>query len=406
MTLSFLKYLNGHVIIRIDGPMPEKFINLCITEGILLWNIKSDESSMYAYLQLADFLRIRALVRKTRNHIKVVGCHGFPFVAKRVKRRKMIALGALLFFITLNFLTAHIWFVDVKGIKTIPLERVTDIARQHGLSSGNIKDKERLQEIENRLMLEIPEIAWVGINYTGTRAVIEIVEKTMPQQEDKAPADIVAAKDAVITEIIVLNGQPKVKKDDTVKAGDVLIRGIVPPPEEKEEGIVSSVEKDHTIQLTKAKGIVKGRVWYESYGEAAMTEDLYTRTGQKDIGVYLRIGDAQFIVREPHPGQYSSFEEQTIYKKLPRWRNSGFAVESTIKVYHELQVSHREYTFEEARDRAKSKALSAMQSVIPESAQILSRDISVINIPDTAIVRVKVSVEAIEDIGQDVNTLQ
>lgn len=402
MTLNVLNYVRGHVVIRISGPMPERFINLCTAEGIFLWGIKSEECFLYAHLRLRDFFRIRALVRKSRNTIKVTGYGGFPFILKKIKQRKMIVIGALLFFILLNTLSSYVWVVEVTGAKSIAPETIRKISSENGLETGLLKDKADLAQIEKELMLQIPQLAWVGIHFTGTRAVIEVVEKTIPQTEDKHPADIVAQKDGIITEIIVLNGQPNVKKGDTVKRGDVLIRGIIPPlPEETDN--TGQQQNVSSTELTKAKGIVKSRVWYESYGESELSEHSHTRTGRRDMEVKVKIGTAQLILKKAHPEQYRAFEEETIQKKLPGWRNSGLLVESTINIFYELNDLYKEFSYEEACDRAKNKALLALQASIPEGVQVLTREVTVINTMDPGIVRVKASIETLEDIGQSVN---
>ncbi|MDF2929591.1 MAG: sporulation protein YqfD [Anaerospora sp.] len=66
-------------------------------------------------------------------------------------------------------------------------------------------------------------------------------------------------------EIIALAGQPAVKKGDTVRKGDVLIKGIAPdiaptsPNQPAQSAPITTPP-----QLVKASGIVKARVWYES----------------------------------------------------------------------------------------------------------------------------------------------
>lgn len=60
-------------------------------------------------------------------------------------------------------------------------------------------------------------------------------------------------------------------------------------------------------------------------------------------------------------------------------------------------------SIEEARELGKAKALSEVQLLIPETAQVLSRTIEVLQTPEANLVRVKVNVETAEDIGQFIN---
>lgn len=402
MTLNIINYIKGTVVVRIAGPMPEKFINLCISERILLWGISKSKDDFYACMQLADFFKIRPLVKKSGTQVRVVRYSGLPFTMKRVKRRKMLITGAILFLITLNVLASYAWFIDVTGLKTLPDSAIKDIAYQNGLKPGILKSSVNVKAIENEILFNIPEVAWVSINFTGTRAVIEVVEKTMPKQEDKTPADIVATKDGVISEIIALNGQPNVKKDDTVRRGDILIKGTVTQPVTlNESGQPSAAVLPP--QLVKAKGIVKARVWYEGYGEDALVRTVYERTGQQQMGMMVKIGDYEIILKKPPDQPYAFFETEVIHKKLLNWRNSKVVVESTMSIYHELTAKTVEITVDAAREKARARALTTVQALIPETANILSRNVEIIRTTEPNIVRVKVSVEAIEDIGQSVN---
>lgn len=400
MLLRIANYLQGAVRIRISGAFPEKFINLCLARGIFLWGIFRNDGDLIASIRLADFLRIRPLVRLSRSRVQVVGHGGLPFTVKRIRRRKMMVVGALLFFFFLNLLSSYIWFVDVSGQKMVAADRIRALAADHGLRPGVRKNSVVAKELEKEVLLDLPEVAWVGIRLSGTRAVVEVVEKTLPKPEDKSPAHVVAAKDGVITEIIALSGQPAVKKGDTVKKGDLLVKGFPPaPPSEDGKPPVIAVP----ATLIRASGIVKARVWYESYGEAGLTQEIEERTGRQVLAVTLKAGQHEVVLKGAPTQPFARFETEVIRKKLPGGRNSDFVVESTINIFHELSSAKHDISPEQARDLARSKALSTVQNLIPEGAQVLGRDITVLKTPEPGLVRVKVMVETIEDIGQTMN---
>ena len=404
MIPNIANYVSGTVSIRIKGDMPEKFINLCLIQNIFLWNIAKIGNDFYACMRLPDFFCIRPIARKSHTKVQVISHRGLPFVIKKIKHRKMLVIGALLCLLALNIASSYIWFVDVTGLKNVPTERIKQIAWQNGLKPGIIKDSVNAKTVENEILLSIPEIAWVGISFTGTRAVIEVVEKTMPKQEDKSPAHIIAAKDGIITEFITLNGQPVVKKGDTVKKGDMLIKGIITEPLPANETVQPPSAGNLLPQqrTVKAKGIIKARVWYESYGEAELSKLAYNRTGRKEVGVTVRIGSNEITLKEAQHIPFDQYETEVIDKKLPFWRNSDFTVESSINIYHELESFPTEKTLEEARDDARAKALSAVQNMIPETAHVLSRNIEILQTAEPNLVRVKINVETVEDIGQSV----
>lgn len=378
-------YLTGSAKIHISGAIPEKFINLCMSEGIFLWNITKVATGLTAYIRLSDFFYIRPIARKSATKVRVLGRSGLPFLKKKIMRRKMLLVGALVFIILLQYLTSFVWFIEIRGIKALAAADVKQVAYTAGLKLGVSKNKVDVKNIEREILYQIPEVAWASVAFTGTRVVIEIVEKTMPKQEDKSPANIVAAKDGIITELITLTGKAAITKNSTVKKGDILIYG-----------------QDANMNPIKANGLVKARVWYEGYGEVCLEQPYFERTGNREIGVVLKIGDQEMALK-PLPKQpYSYYEEEVAHKNLLFWRNRNIAVESTIHIYYELAAGIRAITLETAREEAKASALTAVQNKIPETAQIIWRNIEVLNTAEDNIVRVKVGVETLEDIGQSV----
>ncbi len=400
LTLRLTNYLHGTVRVKISGAIPERFINLCLARGIFLWGIAKHNDDVYASLRLPDFFRIRPLARRSQNRVEAVGHAGFPFTLKRVRRRKMLVVGAVLFFVFLNLLTARIWFVDVSGHKEVAVGRITAVAANHGLRPGIAKAALDVKAVEKELLLALPELAWVGVNLTGTRALIEVVEKTLPKAGDKSPAHVVAAKDGVITEVIAIAGQAAVKKGDTVKRGDLLIKGFADPPP-------AATDQTPIITLPagfiRAAGIVKARVWYESYGEAGLTQEVLRRTGHKAVSVTLRAGGRELVLKKAADQPFPRFEAEAVHKKLSGGRNSHFAVESIIDIFHELVAERYDITVEQARDIARGKALAAVQDRIPEGAQVLAREVATLQTAEPRFVRVKVTVETVEDIGQTMN---
>ncbi|MDD4601634.1 hypothetical protein SDC9_08962 [bioreactor metagenome] len=404
MTLNIANYINGMVRIRIKGIMTERFVNLCMAQRILLWDIVKHDNDLYASMRLNDFFRIRPITRVSQVKIRVVAYRGLPFLIKRVKQRKMMLFGAVASLILLNIMTSYIWFVDIIGTKQLSDTMIREIAVQNGLRPGSEKNTVNAKQIEKKILLAIPEVAWVGVSFSGTRAEIEIVEKTMPREEDKAPTDIVAGKDGVIIEFIALAGKPMVKKGDTVKKGDLLITGIIPEQTVVDEA-GQSIKNNVPPQLIKANGIVKARVWYETYGEAEMTVFHHERTGNREMAINIKIGSNQIPLKSAKLDPEAEFENEVIHKKIPVWRNSGLTVESEINIYHEVKTLWAAKTTEEARDEARTKALLAVQNLVPETAQILSRTSEVLDAAEPNLVRVKVSIESIEEIGRSVAIL-
>lgn len=398
MIFNLQNYISGTVMLKVSGPMPEKFINLCMMEKKHILSITRKKEDFIVCIKLQDFFAIRPLVRKSHNSIEVIGYWGLPFFKRKIKRRKMLVVGGILFLLIINILMSYIWFVDIIGIKNVPVEKIKECVYQYGLKPGVLKDSVLTKNIENQVLLTIPEVAWVSVSFTGTRAVVEIVEKTIPTEFDKTPGDIIAEKDGVITEVIALAGKSMVQKGDTVKKGDILIKGVAYEGKE-----IIPMKTELPSKIIRANGIVKARVWYEGYGESELSTVFRERTGEKKIGITLRVLEHEFHLRPVVLDSEKEFEVESVNKKISWWRNSNIAVEYIMDNHYEVITKRVEISTEEAKEQGKAKALAEVQAMIPETAQVIARMVEVLKTPETNLVRVKVNIETVEDIGHFIN---
>lgn len=70
--ITFLNYLKGYVRIRLKGGSPERFLNLCSNNNILIWQIIRVDDEYEMYLSLRAFKELKTIIRKTNVQIKVI----------------------------------------------------------------------------------------------------------------------------------------------------------------------------------------------------------------------------------------------------------------------------------------------------------------------------------------------
>jgi len=68
MLLSVIKYFKGYVYVRLSGYAPERFLNLCGSHDILIWNLKSTKDGYEFCISVAGFKQLRPILKKTRTH--------------------------------------------------------------------------------------------------------------------------------------------------------------------------------------------------------------------------------------------------------------------------------------------------------------------------------------------------
>ena len=70
--IKLLKYIFGYVNIKVESVFIERFINICISKKILIWNInRKNATTLYANIGIKDFKNIKGIARKTKSKIQM-----------------------------------------------------------------------------------------------------------------------------------------------------------------------------------------------------------------------------------------------------------------------------------------------------------------------------------------------
>ncbi len=216
----FFNYIIGYVSIVVEGYYIERFINICKSKNIFFWNMKREKSSLlYANVGIKEFKQLKSIAKKLKCNIKIKRKRGLPFIFNKYKKRKIFVVLLLLVVVLLTTCSNYVWNVEITGLENISYEEISDQLEEAGLAVGISKNKIDVKKITNDIRLKRDDIAWIGINITGTNAKVEIVEaKEKPEIIDENEyCNIIADKECMITKINVQNGTAMVKKGDIVK---------------------------------------------------------------------------------------------------------------------------------------------------------------------------------------------
>lgn len=209
-----INYILGYVNIEVEGFYLERFINICISKRIFLWNINREKSSiMSVNIGIQDVKNIKEILRKSGCKFRIKQKKGIPFIFNRYKKRKVFLIIFCVVLIAMYTLSNFIWNIEIVGLERIEEKDVYQILGNNGLKIGSIKKNIDTKEIVNDIRMKREDIAWVGINIKGTNAKVEIVEST-PKPEiinEDEYCNIVSNKKGVITKINALNGTAQVK---------------------------------------------------------------------------------------------------------------------------------------------------------------------------------------------------
>jgi similar to stage IV sporulation protein len=407
LLFKLMSALLGYVLIMVIGESPERFVNMAASRGIYLWDItRIREDAVLLKVRLGAVKALRHIARRTKCRFHFERRAGFPFLYKRLLRRKALALGVVFFLVALYFLSSFVWFIEVKGTERLTVPEVLNAAAEAGLKQGMLKWRVDPGRVEAAIGEKLPLVAWAGVYIKGAKVTIEVAERVVPDVEDNRPAHIVAAKAGLIKEVLVINGHPVVKEGDTVSPGQVLISGEIPPLEEPprpgEEPKPDTEKPKKPSRIVHARGIVRARVWYDGYGEAKIVETGLRRTGRSETRVSIKFKGKEIILSGNQNIPYEFYDTETSVKTIPQWRNIEVPVEVVTLKYFEMAEYREDRGIEGARSLAGERALAEATSLIPQEARVVNRLLEEIKTghPEN-IVRVKVTVEVLEEIGAE-----
>ena len=381
------QYMSGYVDIVVEGYYIERFINICNSRQIFLWNIRKDNSiTLYASIEAKRFKDLKDICKRTKCKVKIKNKKGFPFTVKKYKKRKVFLILLLIIILAIIALSRFIWNIEVEGNVDISKEEIMQLAEEYGLTIGASKGKIDTKEIINNIRLERDDIAWVGIDIKGTNAIIKIVEADEKPEiinEDEY-CNIVADKDAIITKVSAQNGTPLVKEGDVVTKGDIIIAGWL-------EG------KYTGRQYVHSQGEVQARVWYTTTEKIALKETKKIETGNIENKYSVKINNFQINLHKSLPNfqKYDTIEEN---KKLRLFSNFYLPLELvtyTYKEYEEVVVVH---SFEEAKQMGIDKAAETLKENI-EGKKVLDKQVQVK--AEAEYIEVQVTYEVEENIGME-----
>lgn len=377
-------WLQGQVLVRVEGEEAERLLNQCLARGIYLWDIRRHEGLLYFRLSSRAFFRLRPLVRNLKVKVRIVEKAGLPFFVRTFRRRRMLLVGGIIFLIALYTWSSCVWSVQVKGV-THAAERseLIQLLMSCGVRQGVLKKNIDLAAIEHDVLTQFPELAWARAYFTGTRFVLEVVPKLPPPDLAK-PGHLVAKKNGLVLDVLVLAGKPLVEKGSSVQAGDVLVLG--------EQG----------RRPVPAKGQVLARVWHEIYKEGEPVERCWLRSGRTATARVLRLWNRELVLSGTREVPFPRFESDEESKNILPWRNSGGPVEVIDITYHELKEVKRLLPVEEYIKRLTDQALAELKQNLDEGSRITKTDKKVLSQPGDTLVRIWVRIEAVEDIAMPI----
>lgn len=363
MKNHWMHFFSGSVKAVISGKGTERFINECVRQGIVVWDVKKPGTHALSFsMYLKDIKKIRRVVRKNDCKLRFIGKKGLPFLVQKAIYNSGFLIGAFLFLIIVTLLSNMVWGIKVEGAKPETEHLIIKELKKLGVEKGKlqffIEDNESLQR---HLEEAINDITWIGVELNGTTYHFEVVEKNQPDPpEQYSPRDLVANKTAIIKKLIVEEGKPVKAVNDLVKKGDILVSG--------------KIGKEGEEIYVPARGKIYGETWYKSAVEVEITTKLNVMTGENKQKHYISIGDLRIPVWGYGKVEYKEYQTE-LNKRHIKFFNWELPIAYEKVSIRESEEITRKYTTNEAVEEAKRIGRNALEQDLDSDAEIIEEKV-------------------------------
>lgn len=380
-----LSYILGYVNIEVEGYFTERFINICNSKKIFLWNMKRKHSTIIRVnIGIRDFKKIKEIAKKTRCRVKIQKKKGIPFILHKYKKRKIFAIFFILLIIAVIALSNFVWNIEVIGNDKISAEEIIKDLADDNFKVGTSKTNLNTKNIIDKIRLKRSDLAWMGIEIKGTNAIVKIVEADLKPDiiKEEEYCNIVATKDAMIVKINAQNGTAVVKEGDIVTKGTVLIQGWL-------EGQFTGIRYVH------ANGEVQAKVWYSQKISVPLKQIKKVKTGKEENKYSVKINNFEINLIKGVP-KFQNYDTIETSKKLKLFSDFYLPIEINQKTYQEYEEQEITYSIEEAKEFGITQVDESLKEQI-EGKQVTNKKINAEQME--ANIEVEVIYEVLESIG-------
>ena len=245
--------LRGTVHAEICSAYPEAVINACAKSGIVLHHVeRMDACTLRVIVFEKEWTHIQRMLPFLQAEASVLEMKGGSRQRAWIIRRAVLLFSLLCVGAMLVWSGLRIWEIEVRGCEKLTRGQVLRALEESGVTVGSFWPSLSPDAVRARMLLRIPELAWMTVNVSGSRAVVHVVERIEKPEiyTESAAADILASRSGILRKLTVLNGRPLVSEGNAVVKGDFLITG-------------SMDSLSHPVRCVRSEACVMADTWYE-----------------------------------------------------------------------------------------------------------------------------------------------
>lgn len=281
-----VQFFRGTYRIRITGAEPQRCINRFFSSGVSVWEVqRQDDYCWLSTIPKRQWAAAKQSALQCQCELEIVQESGLYYRFGGLLRRPVLLLMLLLIALSMIVLPNFIWVLEVEGNDVIPRQRILQELEDLGIGFGTwIPSLPEPLQLRYEMQLRIPELQWIAVNCTGGKASVLVAEREPYQNtvSKRAVCNLIACRDGVIQEMIILNGFAVCQVGQAVRKGELLVSGYM----------------DHvlTTQATRAMGEVYALTQHKIRAVTPAATTAKQPNGEKSRCIFLNIGRNQIKI--------------------------------------------------------------------------------------------------------------
>lgn len=242
--------MNKFILIEVNNNI-RRFIDKCKKYNIELHSVNYiDKNKILVKINSDDY----ELVKRYNyySEIEIYSKLGIDCYKEKIFKQRYFILLFIICLISMYFISNVILKINVIHSNKKIRELVKFELEEYGIKKFSYKkDFDELNKIKDQILEDNKDsLEWISITNVGMTYVVRIEERIKDEIKiTKEYCNVIALKEALITNIYGTSGEIVVNVNDIVKKGDILINGSI---------ILNEENKGYIC----ADGKVMGQVWY------------------------------------------------------------------------------------------------------------------------------------------------
>ncbi|KHE72837.1 sporulation protein YqfD [Halobacillus sp. BBL2006] len=347
-------FIHGIMTVRVRGKLIEPFLQACTRRGCQISNMKwvNDEEIIMS-IRLNEWTIYRQLRKKYRIKLSIMEGKGIPFLYKQMIRRTSLVIAFVMAVVFIFLLSNTLWSIKVDGLTPELEANVESKLKSYGVSPGKLTiGMSDPNEIQSKLLNDIPDLLWVGVKKQGTSYQLYGVEKTIHDTDkNNRPSNLVAAKKGMVVKAFIKKGRPLVGVYDVVKKGQPLATGIL---------------VDDKDTFVHAEGEVIAETWYKVEQTLPLKQVVQLTDGEVEKQYSVSIGPIQIPVWGWWSGKEGMYREEA---QATKWEILGKQIPIQLMTVNHYRID--QHTLEATKENLKKVGVQAASQSLK---QYLSKD--------------------------------